>query len=74
MSLKIYLIYRDGSDYDEYDAFVVVAGSESEALSYLEANHHRFEWPGKDAKTSKLIGTTDLYKETTEILGSFNAG
>lgn len=76
--MNIYLISRtDNVGYDEYDAFVVAAGNEIEATLFLLGKYdkplsHYGEWSNKTEW--KLIGTTDVYTEPTEILGSFNAG
>lgn len=77
-SMNIYLITRSECHYDEYDSFVVAANNPIEAMDYLDKEyHHKYkysEWPDEGVKEAKLIGTTDKYKEVTEILGSFNAG
>ena len=66
--MNIYLVSRDKEkvDYDEADAWVVVAKTEEKASEHCGYHH--------EEKTIELIGTTTKYKETTEILESFNAG
>lgn len=75
--MNIYLVSRtDDVDYDEHDAFVVVANDPKEAKLFLDKRYNSGEhfntW--SDKVKTKLIGTTTKYSETTEILGSFNAG
>ena len=75
--MNIYLIERtDKVDYDEYDAFVVVANSSKEARELLVQLYIRDKiydsW--SDNNKVNLIGTTTKYKKTRVILGSFNAG
>jgi len=73
--MNIYLVYRtDNVEYDEFDAFVVIAKSEDEAKSELLKNYGG-KWANwTDKNKVKLIGTTDQYDKFTEILGSYNAG
>lgn len=74
--MNIYIVSRfDDVSYDQYDAFVVAATNEAEATLFLLKNHpldYYLSW--SDKTSARLIGTTDVYTEPTEILGSFNAG
>lgn len=74
--MNIYIVSRlDNVSYDQYDAFVVAAANEAEATQFLLKNHppdYYSSWT--DKTTATLIGTTDVYTEPTEILGSYNAG
>jgi len=76
--MKIYLVTRSECDYDEYDGFVVAANSSEEALDCVEEKHNNRKfyssWPNEGVKSAKEIGYTKEYKDTTVILGSFNAG
>lgn len=78
--MNLYLVSRTDRDqvsYDEYDAFVVAASNEIEATLFLLDKHDKYaysDWPALNKTEVKLIGTTTEYTETTEILGSFNAG
>ena len=76
VTMNIYLISRTESvDYDQYDAFVVAATNETEATLFLLKEHPIGDYSSwSDKTTAMLIGTTDIYTEPTEILGSFNAG
>ena len=80
VTMNIYLIGRyDNVGYDAYDAFVVVATNETEATLFLlkehpTGNYSSYYSPWSDKTTATLIGTTDIYTEPTEILGSYNAG
>ena len=80
VTMNIYLINRtDSVSYDQYDAFVVVATNETEATQFLlkehpTNNYSSYYSPWSDKTTATLIGTTDIYTEPTEILGSYNAG
>ena len=77
--MNLYLVSRSECNYDEFSDFVVAAASGDEALSFIERHYNDPEhaygnWPNVGEKTARLIGTTNLYKETTNILGSFHAG
>lgn len=76
--MNIYLVSRtDSIGYDEYDAFVVVANTEEEAVSFLKTNHDPVKRYGEWSNEVRveLIGpASNDYTEPTEILGSFNAG
>lgn len=64
--MKVYYVWADDWDYDDYDAFVVVAENEDRALAMVK---NMFE---------KHQGEIHVEEEdlTTEhvVLGSFNAG
>ena len=76
VTMNIYLISRtDLVDWDQYNAFVVVATNETEATLFLLKEHPLGDYSDWSDKTSAmLIGTTDIYTEPTKILGSYNAG
>lgn len=70
--MKVYLIYVDDWDYDEYDAIVVVAENEERALAMANSGN----WGGsyfKNRQGEIHVKEVDL---TTEhiVLVSFNAG
>lgn len=71
--MDIYLIERNDSvGYDEYDASVIIANSEDEALQILKEKHgeHYYSgWRGYDVTVSKI----DLSQKGI-VLESFNAG
>ncbi len=67
--MNIYLVERtDDVGYDEYDAFVVSAKDENEALVTIGGNQFF-----KGNTEFKVVGTTTS-KVSEIILGSFNAG
>jgi len=72
----IYLVYRTKQvGYDEYDAFVVSAGSKEEALKICEDETRDDEWhDGEFNKENTKI--TELNNKIRKgiVLGSFNAG
>lgn len=65
--MKVYSVWTDKWDYDEYDEFVVVAKDEESALAMVIGSFH--EWQ----RSSIHVEEVDL---TTEhmVLGSYNAG
>lgn len=71
--MNLYLVKReDGADYDEYDAFVVRANNEQEALGLAVKSEPCFT---EKNVTTTLIGTA--YGDGLEpgtVLGSYNAG
>jgi hypothetical protein len=80
--MALYLVSRtDSVDYDEFDALVIRAKNEKEALkiatardpySYEQARaeYQRFAADGSNAKVEKIAVTG----KSEVILGSFNAG
>ena len=74
--MNIYILSRsDKIDYDEYDAFVVVAESSEQAMEYTRSVHPKKSYDDwSDDVEALLIGTTDKYDEPLILLGSFNAG
>ena len=67
--MNIYLVERtDDVGYDEYDAFVVSAKDENEALVTIGGKQFF-----KENTEFKIVGTTTS-KISEIILGSFNAG
>lgn len=70
--MKVYRVYVDDWDYDEFDAVVVVAENEDKALAMVENGYHDrcyFEkWQGEIH-----VEEVDLTYEHV-VLESFNAG
>ena len=66
--MKVFLVWVDKYDYDEYDGVVVVAGSKERALEIVNERHYFYESQGE-------IFVTEV-DTTTEsvVLESFNAG
>lgn len=65
--MKVYYVGTDDWDYDEYDAFAVVAENEDRALEIAKKFFHKHQWDGI------YIEEEDLTEEHI-ILESFNAG
>ena len=65
--MKVYYVGTDDWDYDEYDAFAVVAENEDRALEIAKKLFHEHQWDGI------YIEEEDLTEEHI-VLGSFNAG
>ena len=70
--MKVYLVYADDWDYDDYDALVIVAENEESALAMANSGY----WDGsyfKERQGEIHVKEVDL---TTEhiVLESFNAG
>ena len=65
--MKIYLVTQKYQGYDTYDAVVVVAENELEAVKATK---------GKIFHSSMSVEEIDVsdYNESAEILASFNAG
>jgi hypothetical protein len=72
--MNIYLVKRSEHTWDEYDAFVVAAHFEADAMQFIRDKYDESYWPNVGTVTAELVGTTDKYDKPTEILGSFNAG
>jgi hypothetical protein len=70
--MKVYRVWADKFDYDDYDAVVVVAENEDRALEIVNCAHYGKsyfkEWQGKIH-----IEEVDLTKEYV-VIESFNAG
>jgi hypothetical protein len=66
--MNIYLVERtDGADYDEYDAFVVLAETEEDAKN-LGPTGIEIDW--ERAKNAKYLNwTNDISKITVQLLG-----
>ena len=64
--MRIYCVYAPECDYDEYDAFVVRAATEAQAIELV-----RDRFNGSQGKPA-AIDVTDGEEEV--ILWSFNAG
>ena len=68
--MNIYNIYRnDGCDYDEYDSFIVLADSDSDAVQMILNSNTYGSFNSKNIEVN-LIDE----KEPKILLGSFNAG
>lgn len=65
--MKVYSVWTDKWDYDEYDEFIVVANNEDSALTMVIGSFEEYQRPYIHIKEVDL---------TTEhvVLGSFNAG
>lgn len=65
--MKVYSVWTDKWDYDEYDEFIVVAKDEDNALTMVIGSFEEHQRPYIHIKEVDL---------TTEhvVLGSFNAG
>lgn len=85
MRINIYLVSRtDPVDWNQYDAFVVSAENELEAVEMLNNKHQSKDeksqlyvhWPRKIELEVKLLGKAvgEYAREPREILGSFIAG
>lgn len=70
--MKVYRVYVDDWDYDEFDAVVVVAENEDKALAMVENGHYDRcyfkKWQGEIH-----VEEVDLTYEHV-VLESFNAG
>ena len=71
--MKIYLINLKKCDYDEYDAFVVIAEDENKAWEFIKREYPYTNINDDNLKSVDEIGITDSIIERT-VLGSFNAG
>ena len=65
--MKVYSVWTDKWDYDEYDEFVVVAKDEDSALTMVIGRFEEYQRPYIH------IEEVDLTTEHV-VLGSFNAG
>lgn len=76
--MKLYKIYRtDRVNYDEYDAIVIVANNEADALKIrpsLFTDIAIGEWPLGCLEVQYLGEAADDLEENTIILASYNAG
>jgi hypothetical protein len=70
--MKVYHVYVDDYDYDEYDAIVVVAENEDNALNMVK-NGYFDGCYFKETQGEIHIEEVDLAKEHI-VLTSFNAG
>jgi hypothetical protein len=82
--MNLYLISQENYGYDDYDAAVVTANSETEArhihpdgrmpgTRWWKKLKPGDSWVAPDAVTVKFIGTC-AYVRPTVILASYNAG
>ena len=73
--MKIYYVNIETFGYDQYDGFVVVAKSSEMAIDFLQEKYSS-DWGDVDWKSGYMV--TEIkpgnYKESTIILGSYNAG
>ena len=65
--MKVYSVWTDKWDYDDYDAFVVVAENADRALEMVKQNFEEYQLP------YVYVDEVDLTTEQV-VLGSFNAG
>lgn len=65
--MKVYSVWTDKCDYDEYDEFVVVAKDEGSALAMVIGSFNERQ------RDSIHVEEVDLTIEHM-VLGSFNAG
>ena len=73
--MKIYHLSRvDEVDYDEYDAFVVIASSEDEARNFAAYNGGGSNWLDVKEVTCVTVGRACRAVAAGILLGSFNAG
>lgn len=71
--MKLYLLIRtDGLEYDEFDAFVVAAENEENALKW-QPSKYNFGWTSKENIKIEYIGESNSPIEKV-IIASFNAG
>ena len=76
--MRAYLVSIDNCDYDEYDAFVVVAAGEDDARALVAErfapnssyDHYKRQ---REAFATATVVEVDLTRRG-EVLGSFNAG
>lgn len=52
--MKIYNIYRDDADYEEYEEFVVAANDESEVIELVKQKDGRFAEVWENATIDKV--------------------
>lgn len=64
--MKVYYVYPDDWDYDDYDAFIVVAENEDRALEMVKGRFKK--WQGEIHAEEVDTNTEGI------ILGSYNAG
>ena len=72
--MKVYLVKRnDKIDWDEYDAFVVIARDEQDAvhLSHAECGEYGGEFRSDNTSVTEI---TPSDAQRGIVLGSFNAG
>lgn len=77
----IWLVSQPEPDWDEYDAFVVVAATERRAAEIIEAQIRgegpeavRIATGWRNPNAPKRIGVADAGQEEGVVLASFNAG
>ena len=74
--MKIYLITFNKCEYDQYDAFVVIARDEVKAINLIKEEYPDEKYPDVDWKAGYKIKEIkpEEFKERKIILESFNAG
>ena len=65
--MKVYNVWTNKWDYDDYDAFVVVAENEDKALELVKNEFDEYQLPYIN------VDEVDLTTEQV-VLGSYNAG
>lgn len=65
--MKVYSVWTDKWDYDNYDAFVVVAENEEKALELVKNKFEEYQLPYVN------VDEVDLTTEQV-VLESYNAG
>lgn len=71
---KVYKISFNKNDYDQFDAFIVLAENEEEVISIVEKEHPKRDWADVDWDGGFKIEEVDFECESQILLGSFNAG
>ena len=71
--MRIYLVEMKEYDYDQYDAFVVVAKDEDDAIAVIKEKHPSRRWSDIDWSGGYTITEVKRNKRI-EVLNSFNAG
>jgi hypothetical protein len=64
--MKVYYVWSESWDYDEFDSFVVVAETAERAVDLVKDNFTENQ--------GKLYAEEVKLKEEEVVLGSFNAG
>lgn len=71
--MKVYKLWVDEIDYDEYDSVVVVAENENEAIEIVQNATGNLGWSEKGYFYEIHIEEIDLTKKGV-VLASYNAG
>lgn len=70
--MKLWLLELKKYDYDQYDAFVISAENEKEAINLILEDGSGTNQKENNIKEVKCIGSSNVPKGI--VLGSFNAG